>query len=279
MSLYGDSHRALHEQFDSQRMAALLETMDTDEVQPQHKAFIESRDMFWLATVDSEGRPQCQYKGGAPGFIRVIDPKTVVFPSYDGNGRYHSMGNIGATGQVGLLFLDFESPNRLRLQGEATVSADDPLLAEYKDAELIVRIKVSHVIINCPRYIHRMKRVERAVEADRRGAGGPVGEGPGTRRAVRRPHHDGAVGGQPDEGRRRLDAATPCDPMEARSFRGSAGSATAGPAAPGAAYGFPRRAQMQTMPVQWCSALTSRGREPVTVTERSQEDRLDRRAP
>jgi len=162
MSLYGDSHRALHEQFDSQRMAALLETMDTDEVQPQHKAFIESRDMFWLATVDSEGRPQCQYKGGAPGFIRVIDPKTVVFPSYDGNGRYHSMGNISATGQVGLLFLDFESPNRLRLQGEATVSADDPLLAEYKDAELIVRIKVTHVIINCPRYIHRMKRVEQS---------------------------------------------------------------------------------------------------------------------
>jgi predicted pyridoxine 5'-phosphate oxidase superfamily flavin-nucleotide-binding protein len=162
MSLYGDSHRALHEQFDSQRMAALLETMDTDEVQPQHKAFIESRDMFWLATVDSEGRPQCQYKGGAPGFIRVIDPKTVVFPSYDGNGRYHSMGNIGATGQVGLLFLDFESPNRLRLQGEATVSAEDPLLAEYKDAELIVRINVTHVIINCPRYIHRMKRVEQS---------------------------------------------------------------------------------------------------------------------
>jgi predicted pyridoxine 5'-phosphate oxidase superfamily flavin-nucleotide-binding protein len=162
MSLYGDSHRALHEHFDSQRMAALLEAMDTDEVQPQHKAFIESRDMFWLATVDSEGRPQCQYKGGSPGFIRVIDPQTVVFPSYDGNGRYHSMGNIGATGQVGLLFLDFESPNRLRLQGEATVSADDPLLAEYKDAELIVRIKVSHVIINCPRYIHRMERVEQS---------------------------------------------------------------------------------------------------------------------
>jgi predicted pyridoxine 5'-phosphate oxidase superfamily flavin-nucleotide-binding protein len=162
MSLYGDSHRALHEQFDSQRMAALLETMDTDEVQPQHKAFIESRDMFWLATVDAEGRPQCQYKGGAPGFIRVVDPKTVVFPSYDGNGRYHSMGNISATGQVGLLFLDFESPNRLRLQGEATVSADDPLLAEYKDAELIVRINVTHVIINCPRYIHRMQRVEQS---------------------------------------------------------------------------------------------------------------------
>ena len=115
-----------------------------------------------LATVDEEGRPQCQYKGGAPGFVRVIDPKTVVFPSYDGNGRYHSMGNIGATSKIGMLFLDFEIPNRLRLQGEASVSADDPLLGDYKDAELIIRVKVTDVIINCPRYIHKMKRVEQA---------------------------------------------------------------------------------------------------------------------
>jgi predicted pyridoxine 5'-phosphate oxidase superfamily flavin-nucleotide-binding protein len=143
-------------------MAQLLEEMDTDAVEEQHKAFIESRDMFWLATVDAEGRPQCQYKGGAPGFVRVIDPKTVVFPSYDGNGRYHSMGNISATSNIGMLFLDFEIPNRLRLQGEASVSADDPLLSEYKDAELIIRVNVTDVIINCPRYIHKMKRIEQS---------------------------------------------------------------------------------------------------------------------
>lgn len=162
MSLYEKSHRDLHEHFDTARMAALLEEMDADQVEEQHKAFIESRDMFWLATVDSEGRPQCQYKGGAPGFVRVVDPKTVVFPSYDGNGRYHSMGNIGATSKVGMLFLDFEVPNRLRLQGEATVNLDDPLLSEYKDAELIVRVNVTDVIINCPRYIHKMSRVEQS---------------------------------------------------------------------------------------------------------------------
>lgn len=143
-------------------MAELLEGMDADAVEEQHKAFIESRDMFWLATVDEEGRPQCQYKGGAPGFVRVIDPKTIVFPSYDGNGRYHSMGNIGATAKIGMLFLDFETPNRLRLQGEASVSADDPLLGDYKDAELIIRVKVTDVITNCPRYIHKMKRVEQS---------------------------------------------------------------------------------------------------------------------
>lgn len=174
--LYGDTHRALQEQFDTSRMAILLEEMDTDQVEEQHKAFIESRDMFWLATVDSEGRPQCQYKGGEPGFIRVIDPKTVAFPSYDGNGRYHSMGNISATSNIGMLFLDFETPNRLRLQGEASVSADDPLLSEYKDAELVIRVNVTDVIINCPRYIHKMKRVEQSHNVPQSGKETPYAE-------------------------------------------------------------------------------------------------------
>ena len=123
--------------------------------------------MFWLATVDAEGRPQCQYKGGALGFVRVINPKTVVFPSYDGNGRYHSMGNISATANIGMLFLDFETPNRLRLQGKASISANDPLLREYKDAELIIRVEFTGVIFNCPRYIHKMKRVEQSPSVPR----------------------------------------------------------------------------------------------------------------
>lgn len=176
MSLYGDTHRALQDQFDTGRMAILLEEIDTHEVEEQHKAFIESRDMFWLATVDAEGRPQCQYKGGEPGFIRVIDPKTVVFPSYNGNGRYHSMGNISATSKIGMLFLDFETPNRLRLQGEASVSADDPLLSEYNEAELVIRVKVTDVIINCPRYIHKMKRVEHSRYVPRAGKETPYAE-------------------------------------------------------------------------------------------------------
>ena len=175
-SLYGDTHRALHEQFDTKRMAQLLEEMDTEEIEEQHKAFIESRDMFWLATVDKQGRPQCQYKGGAPGFVRVVDPKTVVFPSYDGNGRYHSTGNISATAKIGMLFLDFEVPNRLRLQGEASVSADDPMMAEYGEAELIVRINVTDVIINCPRYIHKMQRLEQSRHVPRADTQTPFAE-------------------------------------------------------------------------------------------------------
>lgn len=175
-SLYGDSHRALHEKFDTARMAHLLEEMDAEEIDDNAKAFIESRDMFWLATVDKEGRPQAQYKGGAPGFIKVVDPKTLVFPSYDGNGRYHSMGNIGETSKIGMLFLDFEVPNRLRLQGEASVSDDDPMLSEYHEAELIVRVNVTDVIINCPRYIHRMQRVADAPHVPTQGKKTPYAQ-------------------------------------------------------------------------------------------------------
>jgi len=176
MSLYGDTHRALQEQFDTRKIATRLEEMDVHEVNEQHKAFIESRDMFWLATVDAEGRPQCQYKGGESGFVRVVDPKTVIFPSYNGNGRFHSMGNIGETSNVGMLFLDFETPNRLRIQGKASLSATDPWLKKYHEAELIVRVSVTDVIINCPRYIHRMKRIERSRYVPREGAETPHAE-------------------------------------------------------------------------------------------------------
>ncbi|MGR8918852.1 MAG: hypothetical protein ACU85V_04485, partial [Gammaproteobacteria bacterium] len=104
------------------------------------------------------------------------DPKTLVFPSYDGNGRYHSMGNIGETSNIGMLFLDFETPNRLRLQGEATVSDDDPMLAEFPGAELIVRVKVTDVIINCPRYIHRMQRVEQSRNVPQKDGSAPYAQ-------------------------------------------------------------------------------------------------------
>src|SRR5262249_7925261 len=125
------------------------------EIAPDTKSFIESRDMFFLATVDAAGRPTCSYKGGEAGFVTVVDPGTLAFPSYDGNGMILSMGTIAATSEVGLLFIDFAMPHRLRVQGRATVSDADPLLQRYKEAELIVRVAVSAVFPNCPRYVHR----------------------------------------------------------------------------------------------------------------------------
>jgi uncharacterized protein len=126
------------------------------------RAFIEARDMFFLATADESGRPNCSYKGGDPGFVRVVSPTEIAFPNYDGNGMYLSMGNVLRNPHVGLLFLDFERQRRMRLNGTARIEPDDPLLAAYPEAQFIVRVRVREVFPNCPRYIHRYQLVERS---------------------------------------------------------------------------------------------------------------------
>jgi hypothetical protein len=130
------------------------------ELGPLEQAFIEARDMFFLSSVDHHGRPTVSYKGGDPGFVRVLDPGTLAFPSYDGNGMFYSTGNLSANPAVGLLFIDFERPHRIRVQGTASVSAEDPLLASWKDAELVVRVTISELWQNCPRYVHRYEKVK-----------------------------------------------------------------------------------------------------------------------
>ena len=124
------------------------------------RAFIEAADMFFLATVDQDGQPSCSYKGGEPGFVRVLDPGTLAFPSLNGNGMYVSMGNVLETSEVGLLFIDFVGQSRMRLDGTATIDPKDALLASYPEAELVVRVKVREVFPNCPRYVHKMQLVE-----------------------------------------------------------------------------------------------------------------------
>ena len=116
--------------------------------------------MFFLSTIDHQGRPTVSYKGGDPGFVRVIDRKTVAFPCYDGNGMFYSMGNLLGNQQVGLLFINFERPHRLRLQGVASVDDNDPLLSEFAEAQLVVRVLITEIFRNCPRYVHRYKKTE-----------------------------------------------------------------------------------------------------------------------
>jgi uncharacterized protein len=140
--LYGPVHRSLQDRFDTRRLADNVEArVVLTEIPPEHKAFIESRDMFFLSTIDHQGRPTVSYKGGDPGFVRVIDSKTVVFPCYDGNGMFYSMGNLLANLKVGMLFINFEKPHRLRLQGIASVDHNDLLMSGYAEAQLIVRVK------------------------------------------------------------------------------------------------------------------------------------------
>jgi predicted pyridoxine 5'-phosphate oxidase superfamily flavin-nucleotide-binding protein len=165
-TLYHDGNRRLQDQFGSRALADRLEEKLARTVfNDDDKAFIESLPYFFLATCDADGRPDCSFKGGVPGFVRVSGPSELAFPDYDGNGMFRSLGNIRVNPQVGLLFIDFERPGRLRLNGIATVSDDDPLLGEWDGAQLIVRVRPKQIFTNCPRYIHRMALVERSVYA------------------------------------------------------------------------------------------------------------------
>jgi predicted pyridoxine 5'-phosphate oxidase superfamily flavin-nucleotide-binding protein len=162
-TIYHEGNRKLQERFDTRRLADRLEEAIVRDFFTQHdKAFIEELDMFFLATVDADGHANCSYKGGEPGFVRVVDEHTLAFPNYDGNGMYLSMGNLAQTHQVGMLFINFELQHRMRVNGEASIDENDPLMAEYPEAQFIVRVTPREVFPNCPRYIHRYQLVERS---------------------------------------------------------------------------------------------------------------------
>src|SRR6266540_7066386 len=140
--LYHDGNRRWQDQFDSRRLADRIEQrMIKDTIDDNARAFIERIDMFFLASADEHGRPTCSYKGGDPGFVRVVDERTIAFPSYDGNGMFLSLGNLAGNPAVGLLFIDFERGHRLRLNGSATVEAPDALLPLWPGAQLVVRVR------------------------------------------------------------------------------------------------------------------------------------------
>jgi predicted pyridoxine 5'-phosphate oxidase superfamily flavin-nucleotide-binding protein len=176
MSLeYSPAARALQDRFDSRRLAdRLAEVTVHYQFTPDDRAFMEARDMFFLATVDAEGLPTCSYKGGDPGFVTIIDDLTLAFPNYDGNGMYLSMGNVAATTGVGLLFIDFERQRRMRVDGRAEIREEDPLLERYPGAQFVVRVRAERIYPNCPRYIHRYQLVERSAFVPRVGCTPPI---------------------------------------------------------------------------------------------------------
>ncbi len=160
---FTEAQRELQSEFETTDLAdRIVEAVVTEELSDQQAEFIHNRNMFYLSTIDESGYPSCSYKGGDLGFVRVTDPGTVVFPNYDGNGMFMSMGNIIAKTKVGLLFIDFETPQRLRLRGEARCHREGPMLASYPGANLVIEISVDHVWVNCPRYVHRMQSLEKS---------------------------------------------------------------------------------------------------------------------
>jgi hypothetical protein len=173
--LYHSGSRALQDRFDSRRLADRLEDVKVSPtIDAKDREFIESMDMFFLATADEQGRPNCSYKGGEPGFVRVLDERTLAFPSYDGNGMFVSAGNVLVNAEVGLLFISFERQRRLRLNGTASIDPDDELATSWPGALIVVRVRTREVFPNCPRYIHRYELVERSRFVPRAGVEPPV---------------------------------------------------------------------------------------------------------
>ena len=160
---YHGGHRLFQDRFDTRRLADRIdERLVDDVIDSDEKAFIEGLDMFFLGTSDEQGHPNCSYKGGEPGFVRVLDEHTVAFPNYDGNGMYLSAGNVLTNPNVGMLFIDFEKGRRLRINGVASIDEHDELMEHYPEAQFVVRVRAREVFPNCPRYIHEYRLVERS---------------------------------------------------------------------------------------------------------------------
>ncbi|MBI5719748.1 MAG: pyridoxamine 5'-phosphate oxidase family protein [Burkholderiales bacterium] len=171
---YHAGMRSLQDRFDTRRLADRLdERLGRSAFTAEDRNFIESRSLFFLASADAQGRPDCSYKGGDPGFVRVTADDELAFPSYDGNGMFRSLGNLLVNASVGLLFIDFERPNRLRVNGRASVAEDDPLRAHFVGAQLIVRVRAERIFPNCPRYVHRLAAAEPSPYVPRAGCATP----------------------------------------------------------------------------------------------------------
>lgn len=173
---YHDGNREFQDRFDTRRLADHLAGRATETIGQAQKEFIEKADMFFLATCDHRGLPTCSYKGGDPGFVQVLDERWLAFPNYDGNGKYQSMGNLLKNPNIGMLFVDFEGQQRLRLQGVATIIDNDELLPQYPEAQFMIRVRATEVYANCPRYVHKYQLVERSVFVPRQGLETPVPE-------------------------------------------------------------------------------------------------------
>jgi hypothetical protein len=173
-TMYHEGNRRLQDQFDSRPISDRLESFARREFTPDDRVFIESAPYFFLATADAEGRPDCSFKGGMPGFVSITGPSELAFPDYDGNGMFKSLGNILVNVEVGLLFIALHGrPQRLRVNGTATVSRIDPLLASTVGAQLMVRVTARVIFPNCPRYIPDMQLVDPSIYAPRPGYDAP----------------------------------------------------------------------------------------------------------
>ena len=131
-------------------------------VTPELKAFLADLDMFYLGTANAEGQPYIQYRGGAPGFLKVIDGKTLGFADFGGNQQYISLGNLSENSKAFIFLMDYMHSRRLKLWGNAKVVEGDVELENKLHnpnypgkVERAILFEIEAWDINCPQHIHK----------------------------------------------------------------------------------------------------------------------------
>lgn len=153
--------QVLRERFGTTVQAAKLEQrLVSSTITFLFKMYIEASDFFFLATANGKGETDCSFRGGEPGFVQVVDEQTLLFPDYAGNGLYQSLGNLLENPHIGMLFIDFEKAQRLRINGTASISFEEADLARFPGALSVAVVKVREVYTNCSRRIPKLVRVQ-----------------------------------------------------------------------------------------------------------------------
>lgn len=173
--MYHEGNRSLQARFNSTALADRLREVEARAVlNGEDISFIGSRPFFFLSTCDADRQPLCSYKGGDPGFVKIRGDRLLLFPDYDGNGTFRSLGNILVNPRVSLFFIDFENPARTQVEGLASVSFEAGDTGLWKGARSAVRVEVTRAFSACPRYVHRMAPAGLSEHVPRAGSEPPV---------------------------------------------------------------------------------------------------------
>lgn len=156
-------HQERHGSRDAYARMADAAPADPDHIGPDEAAFVADRESFYLATVGQTGWPYLQHRGGPPGFLHVLDPRTLAFADFRGNRQYITRGNLDHDNRVALFLMDYANQTRLKLIGRArTVETDDDLVARltipgYRaKVERAVLITVEALDWNCRQHIPQL---------------------------------------------------------------------------------------------------------------------------
>jgi predicted pyridoxine 5'-phosphate oxidase superfamily flavin-nucleotide-binding protein len=162
--MFGEGQREAQRRWGraERREPARLARLLLDHIPSEYHERIEAGLFFFLATSNARGQCDCSFKGGGPGLVRMLDPRTLAFPDFDGNDLFMSLGNILENPRVGLLFIDFADGARLRVNGCAAIHDDGPARALFPAAPRVVVVAIEEVTPNCPAHVPRLRP---AVEA------------------------------------------------------------------------------------------------------------------